>query len=125
MANSDDIEVRVQPSWLEDHSDPDEDMYAFAYEITVHNHSDEVVKLCSRHWFITDSDDQTREVKGQGVIGKQPLIQPGEHYCYSSGVALSTPVGSMRGYYVMQAADDSLFHADIPAFTLAVPGMLH
>lgn len=125
MMLNDSVEVIVSPSWLEEHSAPDEDMYAFAYDITIHNRGSQAVKLVSRHWFITDSDGNEQEVKGQGVMGKQPVIQPDESYHYSSGVALKTPLGSMYGYYVMQADDNTLFQADIPAFTLVIPGILH
>ncbi|MBM96632.1 MAG: Co2+/Mg2+ efflux protein ApaG [Oceanospirillaceae bacterium] len=119
MDLSEKIVVSVLTSWLEEHSDPEESLYAFAYDITIRNHSDQPVKLISRHWYITDGESEVEEVKGPGVLGKQPLIQPGEKYYYSSGVALPTPVGSMRGYYVMQAEDSTLFHANIPIFTLA------
>ncbi len=125
MELSDTVRVEVSPMYLAEHSDPDDNMYAFAYDITIINDGAQSVTLCSRHWFISDGDGDMQEVKGQGVIGKQPVIEPGEQYHYSSGVALGTPVGSMRGYYVMQANDSTLFHADIPVFTLAANNILN
>lgn len=125
MDLSEKIVVSVLTSWLDEHSDHEESLYAFAYDITIRNLSDQPVKLISRHWYITDGESNVEEVKGPGVLGKQPLIQPGEKYYYSSGVALPTPVGSMRGYYVMQAEDTTLFHASIPIFTLAARHQLN
>ena len=104
---------------------PDEKRFVFAYHIDIHNRGEQAATLRSRHWFIADGNNDVQEVKGEGVVGEQPTIEPHESYRYSSGAVLATRVGSMRGYYVMEADDGTLFHATIPVFTLATPNALN
>ena len=125
MTLEDSILVEVENEYLEDQSMPDEQRYVFAYKIAIRNCGNEAATLRRRHWFITDGDGNVEEVEGDGVVGNQPTIEPGETYQYSSGSVLPTQVGSMRGYYVMEADDGSLFHATIPVFTLATPHTLN
>ena len=119
------FDVRVQPEYLFDQSDPEDDRYVFAYHIEIENQCEQAATLRSRHWFIANGNADVQEVSGEGVVGEQPTIEPGETYRYSSGAVLSTKVGSMRGYYVMEADDGTLFHASIPVFTLAEPNALN
>jgi ApaG protein len=119
------IEVSVKTEYLSDHSDPTAERYVFAYHISIHNAGELAAKLVSRHWLITDGHEQTEEVKGTGVVGEQPEIEPGETYVYTSGAALRTPIGIMQGSYQMLAADGTRFEAPIPPFSLAVPEQLH
>ena len=120
-----DIEVRSAPQFIADQSNPEDDHYVFAYTITIRNTGTVAAQLISRHWIITDADDQEQEVRGLGVVGHQPLLQPGESFEYTSGCALPTPVGTMRGSYQLVAEDGTHFNADIPEFTLAIPRVLH
>lgn len=120
-----DIRVSVTSEYLVDQSEPDNGKYTFAYHITIANRGTEAARLISRHWIITDGEGNRREVKGLGVIGEQPLISPGENYRYSSFSVLDTTVGTMEGSYRMKAMDDSMFDAPIPAFLLAVPGVVN
>ena len=120
-----DIEVRSAPQFIADQSNPEDDHYVFAYTITIRNTGTVAAQLISRHWIITDADDQEQGVRGLGVVGHQPLLQPGESFEYTSGCALPTPVGTMRGTYQMVAEDGTHFDADIPEFTLAIPRVLH
>lgn len=119
------IEVCAAPRYVSEHSEPDNDRYIFAYTITIRNVGKAPAQLISRHWIITDANDCVQEVKGLGVVGNQPLLQPGEAFEYTSGCAIATPVGKMRGSYQMVAADGSHFEAEIPEFTLAMPRVLH
>jgi len=121
----DSIEVDVISEYLPEQSVEDEQRYVFAYHIRLINHGDQAATLRSRHWFIANGNGEVQEVNGEGVVGEQPTLDPGEHYDYSSGAVLATEVGSMRGYYVMEAADGTLFHATIPVFTLAIPHALN
>ncbi len=120
-----DIRIQVVTSYIDDQSEPDSDRYVFAYTITITNEGDVAAKLISRHWVITDANGKVQEVSGDGVVGEQPHLRPGEEFRYSSGAVLETPVGAMQGLYRMQAEDGVDFDAPIPAFTLAVPGLLH
>lgn len=120
-----DIAVTSAPEFIADQSDPENDHYVFAYTMTIRNTGSVPAQLVSRHWVITDADDETQEVRGLGVVGHQPLLQPGESFQYTSGCALPTPVGTMRGSYQMVAEDGTHFVADIPEFTLAIPRVLH
>lgn len=120
-----DIKVQVVTRYIDDQSEPDSDRYVFAYTITISNEGDVAAKLISRHWIITDANGKVQEVSGDGVVGEQPHLQPGEEFRYSSGAVLETPVGAMQGLYRMQADDGVNFDAPIAAFTLAVPGLLH
>ena len=119
------IRIQVVTSYIDDQSEPDSDRYVFAYTITISNEGDVAAKLISRHWVITDANGKVREVSGDGVVGEQPHLQPGEEFRYSSGAVLETPVGAMQGLYRMEAEDGVNFDAPIAPFTLAVPGLLH
>lgn len=119
------IRIQVATQYVDDQSEPAIDRYVFAYTITIENLSELPAQLLSRHWVITDANGKVQEVSGDGVVGEQPKLRPGETYRYSSGAVLETPVGAMQGRYRMQADDGIDFDAPIPAFTLAVPGMLH
>jgi len=119
------IEVIVLPEYIPEQSGLDEDRYVFAYHITIHNQGRVAAQLVSRHWLISDANDQVDEVRGEGVVGEQPLIAPGGEHHYSSFCILETPVGIMQGSYQMVAEDGTAFEAEIPAFTLAVPGSLN
>jgi len=119
------IAVTVRSDYLEDQSEPDEGRYAFSYTVTLQNQGQNTAQLISRHWIITDGDGGEQQVRGLGVIGKQPHLHPGEHYEYTSGSMLATPVGTMHGSYQMVADDGTKFDAEIPSFTLAVPRALH
>ena len=117
--------VSVQSAYLPDQSSPDDSKYAFAYTVTISNIGSVAAQLISRHWIITDANNQVQEVKGLGVVGAQPLLQPGQQFEYTSGTLLPTPIGSMRGTYKIVAEDGTLFDALIEPFTLAVPKMLN
>jgi ApaG protein len=119
------IRIHVATQYVDDQSEPDVDRYVFAYTITIENLSNVPAQLLSRHWVITDANGKVQEVSGDGVVGEQPKLDPGETYRYSSGAVLETPVGAMQGSYRMHADDGGDFDAPIPPFTLAVPGVLH
>ncbi|MCL2523637.1 MAG: Co2+/Mg2+ efflux protein ApaG [Betaproteobacteria bacterium] len=119
------IEVTPVARFLPDQSNPERNRYLFAYTITIRNLGEVAAQLISRHWIITDTNQTVQEVRGLGVVGQQPLLQPGESFRYTSGSQLATPVGSMRGSYQMLAADGTRFEAEIPEFALAMPRMLH
>lgn len=119
------IEVRVVPAYIPEQSAPAESRFVFSYTITIRNAGSLPAKLISRHWIIADANGQEREVRGDGVVGEQPHLDPGEDFSYTSGAVLETPVGSMRGSYQMLAADGMTFDAPIPVFTLALPRTLH
>jgi ApaG protein len=117
--------VSAIPYYLAEQSAPDEDQYVFAYTVTIRNTGDIEGKLVSRHWVITDGDGQVQEVRGEGVVGEQPVLKPGESYEYTSGCPLPTPVGSMKGTYQCVAVDGTEFEASIPEFVLSMPSKLH
>ena len=119
------IEVEIETQYIKEQSLPDQDHYVFAYTITIHNNGDVPAQLLRRHWVITDANNKVQEVKGEGVVGEQPHLKPGERYRYTSGTMLETPVGTMRGSYQMIADDGVEFDADIPQFTLSMPRTLH
>ena len=127
------VEVAVVTTYLPGHSRPDQQQYAFAYTITISNKSDIPVQLLSRHWIITDADNAVQEVRGEGVVGEQPLIRPGQSFRYTSGATLATPVGRMEGSYTMVcrmegdqlASANKQFEVPIPAFSLHTPTALH
>ena len=127
MAESKRYEVTVEPvaRFLADQSDPAKNEYVFTYTITITNTGDIAAQLLGRHWIITDADHKVQEVKGLGVVGQQPLLQPGESFEYTSGASIPTSVGTMQGSYQMLAADGKAFDAPIPPFTLSVPRTLH
>jgi ApaG protein len=117
--------VQVVPRYLPEQSEPDEDRYLFAYTVTIRNTGELAAQLLSRHWIITDADGQVEEVRGPGVVGEQPVLQPGQAFQYTSGCPLSTPVGSMHGSYQCLAEDGTAFEAPIAEFVLSAPRALH
>ncbi len=117
--------VTVTPRYLPDHSDPDQQQYVFAYTIRITNTGEAPAQLISRHWTITDGEQKVQEVRGLGVVGKQPLLRPGETFEYTSGCPLATPVGSMRGTYHCVGEDGTPFETTIPEFVLSMPRTLH
>jgi ApaG protein len=119
------VTVSAVTQYVADQSDEARGRYVFAYTITLQNTGTVAAQLISRHWIITDAGNQVQEVRGMGVVGAQPLLQPGETYRYTSGTALATPVGTMKGSYQMKAADGTAFDAPIPEFALSVPRVLH
>jgi len=119
------IQVNTRPQYLPEQSDPESQRYVFAYTITIENTGSIPAQLISRHWIITDGDGSIQEVRGLGVVGEQPLLQPGERFQYTSGCVLASPVGSMRGSYQLVTPDGRQFEAEIPEFTLAIPRVLH
>lgn len=119
------IHIQVQTRYLEQQSDPRKQSFAFAYTITIINLRDEAVKLLSRHWIITDQTGKTEEVEGQGVVGKQPVIEPGGQFQYSSGAVIKTEIGDMKGTYTLQDSNGETFEAPVPLFVLALPHMIH
>ncbi len=120
-----DIEVSVESFFIEEDSDPDRETYTFAYRVRLRNLGEETVQLLSRHWIITDSNGHVEQVKGPGVVGEQPLLEPGERYAYTSGSRLNSPLGTMEGTYRMVTGDGEEFDIRIPVFTLNVPGTLN
>ena len=119
------VDVSVTTRFLPEQSQPEQNRFAFGYNVSIHNNGDLAAKLLSRHWLITNGDGHVQEVRGSGVIGQQPLIEPGATHTYSSGTVMSTRVGTMQGSYQMLAADGKKFDAIIAPFRLAVPGSLH
>ncbi len=117
--------VSVQPKYLDAHSNPDEQHFVFAYTVTIRNTGEHTAQLIARHWIITDANNQVEEVRGEGVVGEQPVLKPGESFEYTSGCPLTTPVGSMRGSYQCVAEDGTAFEATIPEFVLSMPRALH
>ncbi len=119
------IRVSVETRFIEEQSDPATDRYAFAYHVVISNESQRTVQLLRRHWFITVDGGNPREVEGPGVIGEQPVLEPGERHAYTSGAILEMPSGSMRGYYEMRDTDGESVRVRIPEFTLRMPRTLH
>lgn len=120
-----DIRIQVATSYIDDQSEPEAGRYVFGYTITISNDGEVAAQLLSRHWIITDANGKVQEVSGDGVVGEQPHLSPGERFRYSSGAVIETPVGAMQGLYRMKADDGASFDAPIAPFTLAVPGLLH
>lgn len=118
------IEVEVEPVYLPERSDPQEGRYVWAYRVLIANHSDETVQLLSRYWRIIDGNGKVDEVRGPGVVGEQPDLNPGDSYQYTSGCPLSTPTGFMAGHYTMRTDAGALFDVEIPAFALDLPGVM-
>lgn len=116
-----DIEVTAEPFYLEDRSDPSDSHYLWAYRITITNKSDQSVKLLARHWQITDARGKVETVDGDGVVGEQPELEPGDSFQYTSGCPLATSSGFMAGRYDMRGRDGAMFSVDIPAFSLDMP----
>ena len=120
-----DISVTSRTAFIPDQSDLESGRYVFAYTITITNTGSVPAQLVSRHWIITDSNNQVQEVRGLGVVGEQPTLRPNESFQYTSGTAIATPIGTMRGSYQMVAQDGVQFDAPIPEFTLSMPRVLH
>ena len=119
------VDVEVATRYLDDQSEPEQDRFVFAYTIRIRNPGDVPARLMTRHWRITDANGQVQEVDGDGVVGEQPRLEPGEDFEYTSGAVLETALGTMQGRYGMVADDGTHFDAPIPAFTLSVPRTLH
>jgi ApaG protein len=118
------IRVEVTTSYLDEQSSPSEQRYVFSYTITIRNEGQRSARLLMRHWIITDANGRVKEVRGEGVVGEQPHLEPGQGFRYSSGAVLETPVGTMEGRYEMVDAEGQHFDAPIPPFRLAIPGIL-
>jgi ApaG protein len=119
------IDIAVDSRFLDDQSVPEEGRFVFAYTIHIRNDGKVPARLLGRHWLITDGNGKVQEVVGEGVVGEQPWLRPGEGFEYTSGAVLETDIGTMRGSYDMLADDGTRFAAPIPAFTLSVPRTLH
>ena len=119
------INVTTRTTYVPEQSDPDSGRYVFAYTITIRNTGSVTAQLISRHWIITDANNRVQEVRGLGVVGEQPLLKADESFEYTSGTAIATPVGTMRGSYQMVAEDGLQFDAPVPEFTLSMPRVLH
>lgn len=117
--------VQVQCQYMPDQSDPAQQQYFFAYTVRITNSGQNPAQLVSRHWVITDGNNESQDVRGLGVVGQQPLLAPGETFEYTSGCPLPTPVGSMRGTYLCVGDDGQPFETPIPEFVLAMPRTLH
>jgi ApaG protein len=119
------FQINVETHYLPDQSEPDGSRYVFAYTVTIRNAGGAPARLLNRHWIITDANGKVQEVEGEGVVGEQPHILPGQAHRYSSGAVIDTPVGTMEGSYGMLTDEGMSFRAAIPRFRLAVPGVLH
>jgi len=119
------IQVDVETRYVEEQSNPEQNYYVFAYTITIQNKGRQAAQLLTRHWVITDSNQKVQEVSGDGVVGEQPHLKPGEQFVYTSGTMLETAVGTMKGSYQMLADDGSRFDAPIEEFVLSTPRVLH
>jgi len=119
------IRVDVETRYIEDQSNPEQNYYVFAYTITIQNKGRQSAQLLTRHWVITDSNQKVQEVRGDGVVGEQPLLKPGEQFVYTSGTMLETAVGTMKGSYQMLADDGLQFDATVDEFVLSTPRVLH
>ena len=119
------VDIEVATRFLDEQSAPEQDRYVFAYTIHIHNRGCVPAQLLSRRWRITDANGKVQEVRGEGVIGQQPHLDPGEDFEYTSGAVLETDLGTMEGSYAMVADDGTRFEVPIPAFTLSVPRTLH
>ncbi len=120
-----DFIIKTRVKFLSDQSDENDERYVFTYTITIKNNGPIAARLISRHWIITDGNHQVQEVKGAGVVGEQPMLQPDQSYEYSSGTILNTQVGTMRGSYQMQTENGDQFDIEIPQFVLSIPRVLH
>ena len=118
---TDKINVKVEPNYLTEQSSPDENHFVWSYHVTIKNEGHSTIQLTSRHWKITDAHGITQEIQGDGVIGEQPILNPGEIFEYTSGAPLRTPTGFMVGNYTMQGPEGMIFTVDIPAFSLDSP----
>lgn len=125
MTEKNKIIVEATPYFIAEQSIPDQNKYVFAYTITITNEGSVPAKLLNRYWLITDSNGKLQEVRGDGVIGEQPYLKPGDTFRYTSGAIIETAVGTMQGLYTMQPDDGENFNATIPKFTLSIPRTLH
>ena len=119
------LEIQIATRFLDDESTPEQDRYVFSYTISIRNLGRLPAQLVDRHWIITDANGHVEEVRGDGVVGEQPRLEPGEEFSYTSGAVLTTAVGTMEGSYGMAGDDGVRFDAPVPAFTLSVPRTLH
>jgi len=124
-ANNYECSVKVEVTFIPEQSDIEQNRYVFSYHITITNTGNIAAQLISRHWIIADANGETQEVRGLGVVGAQPLLNPSESYEYTSGTVINTPMGEMHGSYQMVAEDGTQFDAVIPAFSLCMPRVLH
>ncbi len=120
-SKSNNISVTVAPIFLEDQSDPEDDHFVWAYQVKIENHGPATVQLQERYWRITDANGLVQEVRGSGVVGEQPILEPGETFEYTSGTPLNTPSGIMVGTYEMESEEGERFEVEIPAFSLDSP----
>lgn len=119
------VSVHVQSQYVASQSSPDDDRYVFAYTITIRNLGRSSVQLLGRYWLITNGNGRETEVQGEGVVGEQPLIAPGNEFQYTSGAVIETPMGTMQGHYVMLDEQGDTFHVEIPVFRLAIQTHIH
>ncbi|MDF2044518.1 MULTISPECIES: Co2+/Mg2+ efflux protein ApaG [unclassified Pantoea] len=119
------VSVHVQSQYVASQSSPDDDRYVFAYTITIRNLGRSSVQLLGRYWLITNGNGRETEVQGEGVVGEQPLIAPGNEFQYTSGAVIETPMGTMQGHYVMVDEQGDTFHVEIPVFRLAIQTHIH
>jgi len=125
MNTKNNIIIEAKPHYIAEQSEPAQNRFVFAYTITITNAGLITAKLLSRHWLIADANGKVQEVRGDGVIGEQPYLRPGETFRYTSGAILDTPVGTMQGNYQMRSDEGETFAAAIPKFTLSIPRTLH
>ncbi|APS31530.1 Co2+/Mg2+ efflux protein ApaG [Pectobacterium brasiliense] len=125
MINAPRVCVQVQSFYVESQSEPDEERFVFAYTITVRNLGRHEVQLLGRYWLITNGNGRQTEVQGEGVVGEQPIIQPGGEFQYTSGAVIETPLGTMEGHYHMVDHQGKAFQVSIPVFRLAIPSLIH
>ncbi|MBA2237988.1 MAG: Co2+/Mg2+ efflux protein ApaG [Lysobacter sp.] len=119
------IDIQVTTRYLDDESEPDKGRFVFAYTIRIHNAGPAAARLLARRWLISDANGKVQQVEGQGVVGEQPWLRPGDRFEYTSGAVLETSVGTMQGHYTMVSDDGTRFDAPVPQFILAVPRTLH
>jgi ApaG protein len=124
-ATTEGIRVSVESFYLKDRSRPEKRRFVFAYRITIQNGSDRTVQLMRRHWIVTSADHEITEVAGDGVVGEQPVLKPGDEHTYVSGTVLETPTGSMEGHYEMEDRAGNVFRVEIPLFILGTRETLH
>lgn len=125
MLDSPRVCVQVQSFYIESQSSPEDERFVFAYTITIRNLGRTTVQLLGRYWLITNGNGRKTEVQGEGVVGKQPHIEPGNDYQYTSGAVIETPLGTMQGHYEMVDAQGETFKVEIPVFRLAIPTFIH
>ncbi|MEZ3501232.1 Co2+/Mg2+ efflux protein ApaG [Pantoea sp. KPR_PJ] len=125
MSESARMSIQVQSLYIASQSSPEEERYVFAYTITIRNLGRNAVQLLGRYWLITNGNGRETEVQGEGVVGEQPVIEPGSEFQYTSGAVIETPMGTMQGHYVMQDEEGETFNIDIPVFRLAIETHIH